>query len=166
MSDWERPTPLECYAEATATIAHHRQTYQDQRYIEHPRRVVENLRKLGITDPRILSIGWLHDVVEDTNTSLESIRRNFGDRIADGVDAITRRVERDEDGVMVKEYEEAYLERCAANPDASIVKHCDMIDNLLMARSPHCPPEKQDKWQKYLNALETLFIFPPSLPEE
>jgi len=50
-------------------------------YFEHPKKVVEYLKKWN-QDEGVISAGYLHDVVEDCNTSLEEIKKKFGERVA------------------------------------------------------------------------------------
>ena len=40
--------------------------------------------------PALVSAGLLHDTVEDTDVSLEDVRREFGDEIARLVDGVTK----------------------------------------------------------------------------
>lgn len=134
-----------------AMFAHQGQTYQNTAYIMHPIRVVALLRDRGVTDEDVFIVGYLHDVVEDTTMTLDSIRDEWGDRVADAVDAITRR--KSDHG---KEDETSYLTRVAANVIAKEVKFADMADNLLMTRNPNCPPAKRDLWRKYVNAISFL----------
>jgi len=57
-------------------------------YIEHPIAVAELLAEHGFDDD-VLAAALLHDVVEDSEISIGEIRRNFDDRVADLVDALT-----------------------------------------------------------------------------
>jgi guanosine-3',5'-bis(diphosphate) 3'-pyrophosphohydrolase len=58
-------------------------------YIIHPVAVAGILAKLKLDLPSILA-AMLHDVVEDTNTSLEEIEKNFGSDVAQLVDGLTK----------------------------------------------------------------------------
>lgn len=93
-------------------------------YIHHVRRVVEYLREAGAGE-NVLAVAWLHDVVEDTDVTLEQIRRLFGSTIATAVDAITHRK---------GEPRVEYYRRVGANLDALIVKMADGRDNQDPAR--------------------------------
>ena len=55
-------------------------------YILHPERVAERL-----SSPEEKVVGWLHDVVEDTDVSLGYIAETFGEETAEAVDRITHR---------------------------------------------------------------------------
>jgi guanosine-3',5'-bis(diphosphate) 3'-pyrophosphohydrolase len=59
-------------------------------YINHPIAVANVLRNEGgITDPVILAAALLHDTLEDTETTYEELRGQFGDEIADVVEEVT-----------------------------------------------------------------------------
>ncbi|MGL5396568.1 MAG: hypothetical protein ACRDBQ_15080 [Shewanella sp.] len=66
-------------------------------------------------------VAVLHDVVEDTDCDLYMVRANFGDLVADAVDAITKRK---------GEFRSQYIDRCRANRYARDVKICDSIFNM------------------------------------
>jgi (p)ppGpp synthase/HD superfamily hydrolase len=51
-------------------------------YIAHPYGVAMILQQMGC-DETIVVAGLLHDIVEDTKTTMEEIRQRFGDDIAD-----------------------------------------------------------------------------------
>lgn len=144
-------------ASQVAALAHREQEYNGKPYIEHPARVYHRIWDMGYEDEDIFCVAWLHDVVEDTDVTLEDIREQFGDRVADAVDAISRRRYTKSMGFpYTKEPEEQYLARVAANEIASIVKHADMCDNLLMTRSVGVLEEKAGLWRKYINAIRVL----------
>ena len=58
-------------------------------YITHPVAVATILAELGLTPPT-LAAALLHDTVEDTDYTLEQLRRDFGDEIAGMVDGVTK----------------------------------------------------------------------------
>ncbi len=60
-----------------------------EEYITHPVAVAEILAELGL-DPATIIAALLHDTVEDTKITLETIRRDFGDEVADLVDGVTK----------------------------------------------------------------------------
>ena len=51
-------------------------------YSKHLEDVVNRLKSLGVTDEEILCSGWLHDTIEDTDTSFDNLYEQFGSRIA------------------------------------------------------------------------------------
>ncbi len=58
-------------------------------YIIHPMAVAKILAELGMDDVSIAA-GFLHDVVEDTNCTLDQIREEFGEDVALLVDGVTK----------------------------------------------------------------------------
>jgi (p)ppGpp synthase/HD superfamily hydrolase len=57
-------------------------------YIEHPRMVAATLAELDYPE-EILAAALLHDVVEDSDTTVEDLRAEFGDAIAATVAALS-----------------------------------------------------------------------------
>jgi len=102
-----------------ATEAHKGQCrWGGEPYIIHPRFVAAMVEK-----PEEKVVAWLHDVVEDTDITLDNLAEYvvFEDYHLDAIDAITKR-----DG---EEYDE-YIERVARDPIATEVKIADMTHNL------------------------------------
>lgn len=154
-----RITDKELAARNYAIAAHVGQKYNLEPYVEHPARVVSRLAGMGHDDPDLFVVAWLHDVIEDTTyLTLDEIEEEFGKRVRDAVDAISRRKYQGGPNAMpvVKESEESYLARVRANEVARIVKLADMNDNLMMTAAPDCTPEKKKLWRKYLNAIAYL----------
>ena len=58
-------------------------------YINHCIEVAKILANLRVP-PEVVAAGLLHDTVEDTNVTLEDIRRDFGDVVASLVDGVTK----------------------------------------------------------------------------
>ena len=77
-------------AYTTAERAHRGQLRKSgEPYITHPVAVAQILADLGI-GPKTLAAALLHDTVEDTEYSLDLLRRDFGDEIAMLVDGVTK----------------------------------------------------------------------------
>ena len=73
-----------------AEEAHHEQKRKSgEPYIIHPLAVAKILSDLGM-DPPSLETALLHDVVEDTPVTLDEIREQFGDVVANLVDGVTK----------------------------------------------------------------------------
>ena len=109
-------------------------------YISHAMRVAD----LVGDDQTIRAIAYLHDVVEDTDTTIEDIRDTFGYAMSDIVDKLTRR--------PAEGYED-YINRCARSHRARIVKIADLIDNMNLARLPAITVKDALRQLKYANAL-------------
>jgi guanosine-3',5'-bis(diphosphate) 3'-pyrophosphohydrolase len=66
-------------------------------YIEHPMAVALILDRVGF-DEEVAIAGLLHDLVEDTDVTLDEVRTRFGDDVAEAVAGCTE-VKRDAEGV-------------------------------------------------------------------
>lgn len=58
-------------------------------YITHPLAVTTILAELGMTEPTLVA-ALLHDTVEDTDYTLDDVRREFGEEVALLVDGVTK----------------------------------------------------------------------------
>ena len=58
-------------------------------YIIHPTNVAYTIAELGL-DEKTICAALLHDVVEDTEATLEDIKNEFGTEVADMVDGVTK----------------------------------------------------------------------------
>jgi (p)ppGpp synthase/HD superfamily hydrolase len=58
-------------------------------YIAHPVEVARLLTRDGDADDELLAAAFLHDVVEDTDRSLDDIRERFGPGVGELVEAMT-----------------------------------------------------------------------------
>ena len=108
-------------------------------YIFHPERVAASVKT-----PEKKVVAWLHDVVEDTDVSIEEIEREFGPETAEAVKAITHG--KDEPWA-------AYLTRVKANEVAKAVKIADLIDNSNLSRLPEVKPKDVMRQAKYNRAV-------------
>jgi (p)ppGpp synthase/HD superfamily hydrolase len=109
-----------------------------QPYIWHPIAVALSARAAGYSvDHQVAAI--LHDVVEDTEATLDLVRRAFGDVVAEVVDALTRR---EGDGETYRDY----VKRCALHPVARVVKFYDVIHNTDPARVHPDHPNSRYSW--------------------
>ena len=81
-----------------ATAAHEGQVrkYTGEPYIIHPVEVMEIVKTVS-NDTAMHAAALLHDVVEDTDVTIEDIIREFGDDVAQLVDDLTD-VSKPEDG--------------------------------------------------------------------
>jgi len=121
-----------------AAEAHrHQQRDDGSPYVTHPLKVARILiERLGVDDPDVLVAGLLHDVVEDTELTLEAIGQRFGPRVSELVGLLTKPqlapdLEGDARAAAKAERDAAYFERLAGGPrEALLVKAADRLDNL------------------------------------
>lgn len=111
-------------AEVFAASVHKDQKYGDDPYIRHLNEVVEVLKRFNISDKDILIAGYLHDSVEDTDTSLFQIEAMFGKRVSDLVYRVTN-----EEGKNRKERHTKTYPKIKASDDAITLKLADRIAN-------------------------------------
>lgn len=113
-------------AKNLANRFHGKQLYGDQPYMVHLESVVAKLANYG-TQAQI--IGYLHDVLEDTDITADEIRRVFGDDIAESVMLLT-----DEPGDSRKERKhKTYMKMREAGDHLAIaltVKVADRLSNV------------------------------------
>jgi hypothetical protein len=128
-SELESGTQVVLRAFRYAAIKHRYQTLSDGQtpYFSHVVRVTFILRDLfDIDDQEIIVATILHDVVEDTGTSLDEIDQLFGRTIAYYVEALTKN-----EALPKRRREREYDERLFNAPEiVQIAKLADIYDNL------------------------------------
>ena len=129
--------------------------FSGQPYIIHPIAVAQILADFGMDKCSIIA-ALLHDIVEDTNTTIDDVRDRFGDEVASIVDGLTKMGK-----VPLKTKEEQQAENVrkmliAMSQDIRviIIKLADRIHNLRTL-SYMRPQKRRDK------AQETLEIYAP-----
>lgn len=124
-----KPSDLVERASECARLAHARQEYAGGSFHEkHLARVVATLREFGETDEVKLAAAWLHDTVEDTSVTVEDIKREFGDDVADLVWRLT-----DETGGNRRARHAKTHAKIRGRADAVRVKLADRIANVESA---------------------------------
>lgn len=105
-------------------------------YILHPLRM---MFRMNSKIERI--VGVLHDVVEDTDWTLEDLRKEgFSEEVLNALDCLTHR-----EG---EPYEE-FIKRLASNPIARRVKIADLEDNMDMKRLGNLTEKDLERLKKY-----------------
>ncbi len=135
---------LVALAERIAKLAHEVQIDKaGAPYWHHPAFVADH-----VTTPEAKAVGWLHDVVEDTDWTLEALlQEGIWPEVVEGVDAVTKRK---------GEAYEAYLDRVKVNPLAMEVKLADLLHNMDLGRIAQ-PTEKDfARIKKYRWAVDYL----------
>lgn len=119
-------------AEEFARLVHANQMYGELPYYNHLKEVYLTLLDFGVTDETILAASWLHDSIEDTDTTYETLLTQFGKEVAELVLAVTNekganRVGRPSLGR--KEILEKTASKIKDNEAALVIKLADRIVN-------------------------------------
>ena len=102
-------------------------------YIEHPVTVAARLDEHGYR-AEVLAAALLHDVIEDSETSLEELREKFGNEVAGYVGALTD----DESIESYRERKAEHRERvAAAAPEALAIYAADKLTNAITLRAAY-----------------------------
>lgn len=112
-----------------ATAAHEGQVrkYTGEPYINHPIEVMEIVKTVS-SDVAMHAAALLHDVVEDTDVTIEDIIREFGDDVAQLVDDLTD-VSKPEDGNRKARKALDRAHSAMSSGRAQTVKLADLISN-------------------------------------
>ncbi len=127
-------------------------------FIIHPLKVAIMLAKMGL-DSETIASALLHDVVEDTMVSLETIKREFGPTVAFFVKGVTKlnKIKYNENALeteqQVENIRNIFL-AIAEDLRVALIKLADRLHN--METLEYLPEE-----QKRNIALETLTIYAP-----
>lgn len=144
-----------------ATKAHEGQMRKSgDPYISHPLAVMKIVEDWGMDEDTIIA-AVLHDTVEDTDITLEDIKKEFGEQVAFLVDGVTklsniRSGMRDIDTYLPETKDNLLRLLIAMGSDIRvlIIKLADRLHNLRTLSA--LPPEKQKKIAK-----ESLEVFAP-----
>ena len=108
-------------------------------YVLHPLRMM-----LRMNSEAAMMAAVLHDVVEDTDWTLERLREaGFSDEVLEAVDCLTHR-----EGESYQEF----VERVRTNPLARQVKVADLEDNMNLRRMGQVGPKDLERLEKYHRA--------------
>jgi guanosine-3',5'-bis(diphosphate) 3'-pyrophosphohydrolase len=127
-----RGLPRDAYEFASEAHAGQQRKDGDLPYIAHPVEVARLLDAEGVADDEMLAATFLHDVVEDTDHTLDEIRDRFGAEVGELVAAMT------EDGSVEpyearKEHHRDQVEAAGTRP--AMIYGADKLANLRDMRS-------------------------------
>ena len=125
-------------------------------YFSHPLAVAAILTELR-ADPASVATALLHDVVEDTEVTIEQIEESFGEEIAQLVDGVTKLSQIEHRGEASKQAEN-FRKLVVAMADDVRVLLVKLADRLHNMRTLHFIANESKRQRK---ALETMEIFAP-----
>jgi (p)ppGpp synthase/HD superfamily hydrolase len=127
-----------------------RQKVNGHPYVEHPILVASDVSRAGF-EPEMVAAALLHDIVEDSDVTVEELRERFGDRVAYLVEAMT-------DTAEVEPYERRKaLQRervFEAGPEAAAIFAADKLNNVRALRSAY-QQEGEDVAKRFKQPLDT-----------
>ncbi len=125
-------------------------------YIFHPVAVADILTDLKL-DSATIATGLLHDTIEDTHATYETIKSEFGQEVADLVDGVTKISEFENKAVENSKAENFRKLIIATSKDIRVllVKIADRLHNM---RTIHFLKDKNKQIRK---AKETMEIYAP-----
>ena len=139
-------TELTCKAMKIAYTSHHGQLDKNGiPYIFHPIHLAEQMN-----DEYSCCVALLHDTIEDTDITLESLRKEFPHEVTDAIRLLTH------DDCM--DYFE-YVRAIKDNPIAKKVKLADLTHNSDQTRcvASNIPKARLNAWaEKYAKAKQIL----------
>ena len=122
-------------------------------YLTHLEGIVNRLKKIGVNDEDLLAAGWLHDIIEDTDTTFDDINSIFGKNVAVLVLSLTK-----DKKLSKKELKRQYIEQIKNAPwQAQLIKLCDIASNLKSLKDSNWSKNKiknQVKEKRYY--LDTI----------
>jgi (p)ppGpp synthase/HD superfamily hydrolase len=129
-------SPLVRAALEKARVAHRGQVRNGSGgmpYVEHPMTVAARLDEHGYRD-EVLAAALLHDVVEDSETTLDELYELFGEEVAGLVGALTD----DESIESYRERKAEHRERvAAADGEAMAIYGADKLTNVVTLRDAY-----------------------------
>lgn len=141
------------YAFAQAAHEGHKR-YSGEPYIIHPAAVAKHLAELGM-DARTVAAALLHDAIEDTDATPESVEAEFGPEVLFLVDGVTKLGKHKyQGGERHAESLRRLLVATASDVRVLIIKLADRYHNMTTLE--HVPEHKRRRI-----ALETLEIYAP-----
>jgi (p)ppGpp synthase/HD superfamily hydrolase len=138
-------TPLTCKAMQIAYAAHHGQTDKGGLpYIFHPYHLAEQME-----DEVSCCAALLHDVVEDTDVTMEELAREFPEDVIHVLQLLTHRA-------AVPYFD--YVRRIKINPIAVKIKLADIAHNSDQSRCPNLTEEQRAYFRRKYETARSILL--------
>lgn len=133
-------------------------------YSKHLEDVVNRLKSLGVIDEQILCAGWLHDTIEETETTFDDLYEQFESEIAVLVSSLSKDMT-----LTRKKRNQAYtVQLREASFSAKLIKLCDISANLSDLKNFEASKSKKIRQVKekrhYLSIIKNDLIGNPNYP--
>ena len=158
--------PLILKAAHFAAHKHRDQRRKDKEvspYINHPISVANIISEIGnIEDPEVLAAALLHDTIEDTETTVEELIDNFGEKVRSLVQEVT-----DDKTLPKLERKQRQIDHAKEiSGDAALIKLGDKISNVTDITNT--PPANWDngRREEYFNWAEKVIGNCPKVNEK
>lgn len=151
----EKSTNIVAKAKKFASEKHKNQKRKDgvTPFYDHLEGVVNRLKNLGISDQDVLSAAWLHDIIEDTNTTFDEINEIFGNIISVLVLSLTK-----DSKLPRRDRELQYIQQLKNSTiETKIIKFCDISGNLKdISNAPISKTQKNKQVKKLFHYLRVI----------
>jgi len=122
-------------------------------YIDHLKSVARVIAEVGdIEDPEILAAAWLHDTLEDTETTPEELEANFDKRVRQLVEEVS-----DDKSLPKDERKQMQIQHAPTlSQDAVLIKLGDKISNIIDVTNTPPINWNLERRKKYLDWAEMV----------
>jgi (p)ppGpp synthase/HD superfamily hydrolase len=142
-----------------AELAAHRHAGQQRKgrgseaYVNHLAEVA-NLLSVATSgeDAELVAAGWLHDTMEDTETTRGELAQRFGLRVAGMVAEVTDDMTLPKDRRRRKQVEDAPKK----SAEAKLIKIADKVSNVRARIFPHASREQREELADYVAWAEQV----------
>jgi (p)ppGpp synthase/HD superfamily hydrolase len=125
----------------------------EEPYVNHLAEVANMLSAVtNGGDAELVAAGWLHDTIEDTETTHAELAQRFGLRVAGLVEECT-----DNMGLSKSERRQRQIDDAAKkSPGAKLIKICDKISNIRARIFANPSAEQREELADYLAWAERV----------
>lgn len=124
----------------------------EEPYINHLAEVANLLSQAAAADAELVAAGWLHDTIEDTETTHDELAHRFGLRVANLVAEVT-----DDMGLPKSERRKKQAEDAPKkSAGAKLIKIADKISNIRARMTPEPSRDEREDLVDYLEFSEKV----------
>ncbi len=133
-------------------------------YSKHLDDVVNRLKSLGVIDEQVFCAGWLHDVMENTETTFDNLYEQFDSEITVMVSSLSK-----DTALPRKKRNREYITQLReASFDAKLIKLCDISANLSDLKKYESSKSKKirlvKQQRRYLSTIKNDLLGNPNYP--